>query len=184
MKIVGLILAKKDSSRLYAKNWRNFLGKPMFVWNLEKALYLFDEVYVSSDFEPVLKKAQSLGAIGIKRPKELCGEAPNITVYKHAQKTMKADVIVAIQANSPTLEVSIIEQVIGLMKNGKQEVKTCHMDKEDYGSVWALTKERLRNYPDPYNAKPDYWVVDDSVDIHTISELQEALSQNDWKTQI
>lgn len=180
LKIVGLILAKKDSKRLHNKNWRDFAGKPMFIWNLEKALQLFSEVYVSSDFDPILKKAESLGAIAIKRPEELCGETPNITVYKHAQHIMKADAIVAIQANSPSLDLEIIETVINLMEDGNKEVKTCHSNGDDYGSIWAMTKERLANYPDPYKAKPDVWVKDISVDIHGIKDLQQALSDYEW----
>lgn len=178
MKIVGLMGVKKNSSRLKNKGWRYFFGKPLFVHNLEKGLHLFDEFYVSSDYDAVLKIAEQMGALPIVRNSEDKNliDGPNITYYQHAYQFMgEPDVIVAIQANSPSLEPETIETVIQLMKEGNQEVKTCHGDKSDYGSVWAMTKERLFNYKNPYHAKPDVWIRCDSIDIHTISDLRDAL---------
>lgn len=172
--------AKKQSNRLYAKNYRDVGGKPMFVWNLEKALRLFNEVYVSSDSQYILTIAENMGAIPIMRPSELCGETPNIDWYNHALKQIDCDAFVAIQANSPTLELEKIELVLNLMKGieenePKQEVKTCHNDMTDYGSIWAMTKERCLNYENPRKAKPDLWIKDESVDIHTIMDVQKAI---------
>src|SRR5450631_92898 len=107
-RIVALLGVKRESGRLVNKNWRDFAGKPMFQWNLEKALRLFSEVYVSSDHYFILNRAEELGAIPILRPDTLLGETPNISFYKHAQETMAADVIVAIQANSPTIDIEVI----------------------------------------------------------------------------
>ena len=65
-----------------------------------------------------------------------------------------------------------------MMMSGKyQEIKTCHPDGSDYGSVWAMTTDRLNNYPDPYNAKPDKWIIDKSIDIHTQEDFTKALKQ-------
>lgn len=178
MKIVGLLGAKHFSTRLYAKGWRDFSGKPMFQWNVEKGLKLFEEMYVSSDHYPILAKSEELGAKIILRTDPKLMDCPNITYYQHAYKLMgEPDVIVAIQVNSPTVPIDVIEEVIYLMEQGKEEVKTCHEDGSDYGSVWAMTKKRLFDYPDPYHAKPDVWVKDNSIDIHTIKDLQEALKQ-------
>ena len=176
MKISYLIIAKKNSRRLPRKNWRNFNGKPMFLWNVEKCLDRFEPTYVSSDYWYILELAKRIGAMPIERPETL-SESPNITVYRHAQKIMRADIIKAVQANSPTIRPDLIEITQEILKLGCQELITCHPDYSDYGSIWAMTSERLENYKDPYNSKPEILLVDDSVDIHTYSDFQKALCQ-------
>jgi len=155
MKIIGLMLIKEKSERLKNKNWRYYKGKPMFQWNLEKCLLVFDEVYVSSDDEKILDKAEEMGAFGIKRPEDLL-EAPNIPCYQHVMKHTDADAFIAVQANSPELSVKRIKWAKDLLQIGHSEIKTCHKDKSDYGSIWGMTKERLDNYPDPYKASPSF----------------------------
>ena len=58
-----------------------------------------------------------------------------------------------------------------------EEVKTSHYDGKDYVSVWGMTVERLKNYPDPLNARPEVWINDFSIDIHTIEDLWESFNQ-------
>lgn len=176
-KSVGLIIAKKNSSRLAQKNFINFCGKPMFVWNLEKLLKIFDKVYVSSDCETILKEAGKRGAITIERPADLCGDTPNIPVYQHALKFMEnPEIIVAVQANSPTIRESLIKEAKELMeKNNCQELITCHPDSKIYGSIWAMTKDRLEKYGDPFAPEPDVLLADDSIDIHTEEDLRRAV---------
>jgi len=173
MEIAGLLLVKKESGRLKNKNWRVYKGKPMFVWNLEKCLLVFNEVYVSSDSDVILDKAKQMGAFTIKRPEDLL-EATNIEVYKHAQKIMQTDAFVAVQANSPETGVRLIKYAKDLLHDGHEEIKTCHYDGKDYGSIWGMTTERLKNYKD---TKPSFWIKDFSVDIHTIEDLYKSYEQ-------
>jgi CMP-N-acetylneuraminic acid synthetase len=148
----------------------------MFVTNLEKCLKLFDKVYVSSDSHAILADAARLGAEPILRGVELCGDTPNIPVYRHALEQMEqCDGIVAVQANSPTISPVTIERVKKMMEMGFDEVMTCHEDRSIYGSVWALSKKKLLSYGDPYKPKPEAVVVDSSTDIHTLEDYIEAL---------
>ncbi len=148
----------------------------MYVWNLEKCLIVFDEVYVSSDSDKILDKAEEMGAFRIKRPEELL-EATNIDCYKHAQHIMRANAFVAVQANSPEVGIKLIKYAKDVLHLGNEEVKTCHYDKSDYGSIWGMTAERLKNYPDPYNARPEVWIKDFSIDIHDENELYQSYEQ-------
>jgi len=179
MKSVGLILAKKDSNRLKDKNFMDFGDKPMFVWNLEKMLRIFDEVYVSSDYDLILEESKKMGAAPIKRPKKLCGDVPNIPVYRHAIEFMqKPEIVVAVQANSPTIKESLIKKAKDLMeKYDFKELMTCHLDFKLYGSIWAMSKNRLLNYNNPFKQTPEILLVDDSIDIHTQEDLTKALKQ-------
>ncbi len=180
-------MAKSQSKRLPNKNTLDFHGVPMFVVNLKKCLDIFDDVYVSSDDIGILTTAMKYGARTILRNEELCGDTPNITVYKHAineiEKYYDADVeaIVAVQANSPTIDPEIIRKAKDAIESEKYvEVMTCWPENPDnpiYGSVWALTKDKLNNYGDPYRPDPDLLIDDISVDIHTIEDYNKAINE-------
>jgi len=176
-----LILAKGSSNRLPDKNKLEFKGIPMFLHNVYKCLNIFSRVYVSSDDNFILGIAEDVGAIPIKRGEELCGDTPNIPVYRHAAETMNGfDYLVAIQANSPTIDSLLIFRAKQLMEKCKlNELMTCDENYKIYGSIWALSRKRLNDYKDFYNPKPDILLLDNSIDIHTIDDFNKALNQ--WK---
>lgn len=148
----------------------------MYLSNVRKCLKLFEHVYVSSDSEEILDTVENLGAIGILRSQHLCGECPNIPVYHHAIGFMHpTNAIVAVQANSPTIEPVIIEKVKNYMEEGVDEVMTCHPDGELYGSVWGLSMKKLKEYKDPRNPMPNILVVDKSLDIHDITDYNQII---------
>lgn len=149
---------------------------PMWQWNTRRCLKVFDKVYVSSDDPEILAQAKELGATAIERGEDLCGDTPNIYVYRHAIQYMRGiEAIVAVQANSPTLHTDLIETAKLLMQKGTPEVMTCHRDYSMYGSIWALTTNRIRMYQDPYKQTPEILLVDPSTDIHTLEDFNKAL---------
>lgn len=176
---VGLIIAKRDSKRLPNKNFRDFCGKPMFLWNLRKMLKIFNKVYVSSDYDFILEESEKMGAIPIKRPKNLCGDVPSVTVFQHALNFMdNPDIVISVQANSPTMKESLIKTAKELMENYSfNELATLLPDLKPYYSVWAIRASRLKNYGNPYNRNPEIFLIDDSVDIHTKKDFEEAKKQ-------
>lgn len=155
----------------------DFRGQPMFVENLNKCLKIFDKVYVSSDSQVILDVARRLGAHCIFRPQKLCGEIPNIPVYRHAAEKIGELSIVAVQANSPTIDAQVILWVKGLLEMGLEEVMTCHANHTIYGSVWGLTHKRLMEYTDFYHPRPEALLVDNSIDIHTYNDYAMALQE-------
>lgn len=182
LKGVALILAKGSSKRLKGKNTLDFNGKPMFLVNVLKCLEYFDDVYVSSDDQAILNMAELVGAKPIWRDESLCGDTPNIPVYQHALAEMgEVDYIVAVQANSPTIRGPLIWEVQKYMEKGAQEVMTVHPQVDHlyrlYGSIWALSTIRLKNYGDPFSPTPELLIPDESVDIHTAQDYQKALKQ-------
>jgi CMP-N-acetylneuraminic acid synthetase len=159
----------------------------MFVWNLKKCLDVLGGCYVSSDSDKILDIARKNGAKTIKRPLALCGNTPNIEVYRHAIKEMSCDAFVAVQACSPTINVNLIEWAKDLILGGYPEVMTCYpltrlKDTRSYhrqyfpiyGSIWAMVKERLGQYENPYRPNPEVLLVDDSIDIHNINDFNKA----------
>jgi len=156
-----------------------FHMEPMFLCNVKKCLKIFNEVYVSSDDKGILHQAKKAGAIPISRGEDLCGDTPNIPVYQHALWAMEnPEFIVAVQANSPTIEPNIITTVKKIMDMGVSEVMTCDEDYKIYGSVWAIRTDKLEDYGDPYNPKPDVLVVDTSIDIHTQEDYDRCINNN------
>jgi len=167
----------------------------MFLVNVEKCLKIFDKVYVSSNNQSILDDAEKVGAIPILRGEELCGDVPNIPVYQHALGFMgDVDGIIAVQANSPTIKLSIIADVADILDTTMvDEVMTVqhkllrpedfngktHGDYELYGSVWAIRADKLRQYGDPYHPRPRVLVVDNSVDIHNQTDYLKAISLYD-----
>lgn len=151
----------------------------MFLVNVEKCRKLFDHVYVSSENDTILAQAEAAGAIPIKRPKALCGNVPNIPVYRHAVRSIPgAKGIVAVQANSPTISERTIADVKKLMEWGFDEIITVHPDGSIYGSVWAMTMARLAEYKDFYHPITKDFITDPSIDIHTQEDYEQALCQS------
>lgn len=152
----------------------------MFLVNTKKCLELFDLVYVSSDSMDILKQAEKAGAIPILRSTDLCGDTPNIPVYRHAMEVMPKDIvgIVAVQANSPTVPLEVIKRVKILMEEGAKEVMTCHPNREIYGSVWGISRDCLKAYVDFYKPKAIVKVIDYSTDIHSTEDYLQALQEN------
>jgi hypothetical protein len=188
--VVALIIAKGKSNRLSKKNLRDFAGKPMFLHNLQKCLHLFPRVYVSSDDPDILLEAWQAGAIRIDRDKSLCADTtPNIPVYQHALERMGENVgaIVAVQANSPTIDQNLIAIAKRLMEMGTPEVMTVHPIARGYdyhsqlfyiyGSIWGIQADVLRNYGDPYKPNPKVLIEDPSCDIHDEDDFKQALAQ-------
>jgi CMP-N-acetylneuraminic acid synthetase len=186
MKKAAIIIARGESKRLPSKNFLNLCGKPMFQWNLEKALKLFTKVYVSSDSQFILDIAKGLGATVIKRPPSLAlDNIPNIPVYQHALQFMEGvDIIVSLQANSPTLSIATIKKALRIMElSDIQELITVDKKLNVHGSIWALKRDRLENYGDPFKYKAEVFLLDDSIDVHNIDDFKlaekELIEQSD-----
>lgn len=183
---VALLLVKEKSRRLPGKNTMDFKGKPMFLWNVEKCLSLFDRVYVSSDSSRILKMATEAGAMAIRRGEELCGDVPDIPVYQHALSKMRdVSAVVAVHANNPTIDKNLIALTKKLLDSGVQEVMTCYpmthsehyhdQHNRIYGSIRGMSVERLAHYPDPYHPNPDVLITDVSTEIETPESFEKAL---------
>ena len=75
MKAVCIIPARGGSKRIFKKNLKDFLGKPIIAYSIENAKKsgIFSKIYVSSDNEEILEFAKSEGVIALKRPQSLSG---------------------------------------------------------------------------------------------------------------
>ncbi len=180
MTTAAIIIARGGSKRLSDKNLLDFYGKPVLAWNIAKAKNFFPAVYFSSESKTLLQIAEKYGAITIERPAELAlDDVPNIPVYVHAFEFMNnPDLVVSLQSNSPTLPEERIKTALKIMEIPSiQELTTVDAKLKVHGSIWALKRQRLLNYGDPFTYKADIFMFDDSVDIHTREDFENAKKQ-------
>ena len=175
------MIAKRHSTRLPNKNILNFKGKPMFQWNLEKLLNTFSCVVFDSDNPEMLNQAVKLGAIPHEREKNLRGHnVPSVPIFKSIRdKYSKYSFIINVQANSPNVDESTIYQVAKIAQNTKvNEILTMYSDHSINGSVWGISEHRLNNYKHYHDHKPDILILDNSPDIHTQLDFDNAHNLN------
>ena len=174
-----MMIAKRHSTRLPNKNRLNFKGVPLFEWNLKKLLRVFDKVVFDSDCPKMLKAASQLGAEPHRRIKDLLGhDVPSVPIFESIIDDFGfAENIVNVQANSPNVSEDLIKKAAEIMNYPDvNELLTMYPDRSINGSVWGLSKFRIKNYSNYYVHHPDTLLLDNSIDIHTKEEFEEALN--------
>jgi len=177
--VVGVMIAKRHSTRLPVKNRLDFHGVPLFKWNLEKMLAVFDRVIFDSDCPQMLMAASQLGAETHMRTKSLLGhEVPSIPIFESILDDFgNFENIVNVQANSPNVPQSLMKKASEIMmRDDTNELLTMYANRELNGSLWGLSKYRIKNYGDYYRHLPDVLLLDVSIDVHTRADFEEALN--------
>ena len=122
---ICVIPARGGSKRIPGKNIREFGGKPMIVWAIDRALEssLFDRVIVSTDDERVAEVACAAGAeIPFLRPADLSDDVtPTVPVIAHAVEACQkigwaVDYACCIYPCVPFLEISDLKNAFELMQ--------------------------------------------------------------------
>ena len=186
-KIALLMIAKGTSKRLKNKNKKIYKGKQMFLWNLKKGLSITKNFYFNSDDNEMIVISKKLGLKTIKRDKKLQGaEIPSRLIFDSCLKKMPKNIdgILHIQANSPNIDINLIKCALKMMQFDEiQELLTCDKNYNQYGSLWGITRKRIkkynmnRNIHDRKVIKPDCYLLDESVDIHNIKDFRRSLKQ-------
>ena len=87
-KIIAIIPARAGSKRVPKKNFRDFCGKPMIAWTIEKLKQckIIDEIIVSTDSLEIKKISETYGAtVPFLRPKKLSDDFTTTSaVIKHS----------------------------------------------------------------------------------------------------
>ncbi len=122
MNIICVIPARGGSTRIPHKNIKNFMGKPLIAYSIEKAIEseIFSRVIVSTDDDDIAQTAKKYGAeIPFKRDADL---ADNFTPSKEAVKDAylrvkddgknksPIDAVCCIYATAPMMAVSDLRE--------------------------------------------------------------------------
>ncbi|MGA3116570.1 MAG: 3-deoxy-manno-octulosonate cytidylyltransferase [Syntrophobacteraceae bacterium] len=122
LKILGVIPARYDSTRLPGKVLRDVAGKPMLFWvyrNARRSKLLAD-LLVATDSEEVL---QFCGREGI--PVMLTGRHPSGTDrLREVMERVDADVYINIQGDEPMLRPDHLEAIVSPFLTGDARVAT------------------------------------------------------------
>lgn len=117
MKIIGLIPARLESSRLPRKALLDICGMPMILHTLGRAQMskMLNEVYVATDSEEIFRLVENSGGKAIMTSKS--HKTGTDRIAEAAQK-IDADIIVNIQGDEPLLEPGHIDAgVQGLLSS-------------------------------------------------------------------
>jgi len=123
LRIVGVIPARLDSTRLPRKVLRELAGKPMveWVWRAAVRSGLMDEVVVATDSEEVGAACRAR-RIPIEMTSSACASGSD-RVREVAQR-IEADIYVNIQGDEPTLTSDFFPPLLGLFERQEVQVGT------------------------------------------------------------
>jgi N-acylneuraminate cytidylyltransferase len=136
MEIVAVVHAKGESDRLYKKNLRKLGGKPLISYAIKNACdSKATKVIIDSDDDVILKVGSFLGAIPLKRPKELASNAVtgDDLAYWQASNFPKADVIVQVVPTSPFTKPKTINRCVDRVLQG---VNSCFTANAERLYIW------------------------------------------------
>ncbi|MGC9196574.1 MAG: 3-deoxy-manno-octulosonate cytidylyltransferase [Syntrophobacteraceae bacterium] len=161
LRILGVIPARYDSTRLPGKVLKNIAGKPMIYWvfkNARKAAVLSD-LLVATDSEKVLRYCE-----GEKIPVILTGRHPSGTDrLREVMDRVEADVYINIQGDEPTLRPEHLDAVVApfLREDVRVQVSTLKVaieesQAQDPNKVKVVTDDSGRalyfsRYPIPFD---------------------------------
>tara|TARA_B100000989_G_scaffold87695_1_gene63218 strand:- start:14601 stop:15257 length:657 start_codon:yes stop_codon:yes gene_type:complete len=117
MRVLAIIPARKSSKRLKNKNFKNFNGKPLIYWTIQKALRskYIDQVLVSTDSEVILKYCKKFSKVVVsRRPNRLAKDnslIEDVLKYELTKKKFKKfDYFILLQPTSPLRTLKTIEK--------------------------------------------------------------------------
>ena len=122
---IAIIPARGGSKRIPHKNIKDFNGKPIIAYSIEKAIQseLFEAVIVSTDSEEIAEVSLRYGAkVPFLRPKELSDDFTGINkVISHALKTLgseKYKYVCCIFATAPLIQIDDLSRAYKLISEG------------------------------------------------------------------
>ena len=160
---ICLIPARGGSRRIKNKNIKNFFGKEIIYYSINKAFRskLFDKVIVSTDSKKIANIAKSYGAETFIRAKNLCDNfATDLDVIKnfvnHYRKKIHMDYLCYLYPLNPLLTISTLRKCKMLLDKGKchkiivvskynSNIERAFVFKNKYIEFWKKQYEQKRS---------------------------------------
>ena len=158
-RVTALLPLKAHSQRVSGKNFRPFLGKPLFQWILDTLLSLneIDQIIINTDAEDLLLKngLKINERIKIRQRKpELCGDFVSMNkVLQDDVENIKSDIFLMTHTTNPLLSKKTIKVALETF----QEKWT----KKECDSLFTVNKVQTRFYRadgSPVNHDPNHLV--------------------------
>jgi CMP-N-acetylneuraminic acid synthetase len=156
-KVVALVPMRHNSERVPNKNYREFNGKPLFVWILNElaACSSVDSVYINTDSPIVKEQAPSISQkiVIIDRPKSLCsGDTPMNEILLFDMEQICEPYYLQTHSTNPLLKSNTIESAIQTFFSSMES---------GYDSLFGVTGFQSR-----------FWTKDGKPVNHDISRLE------------
>ncbi|ABQ03343.1 acylneuraminate cytidylyltransferase family protein [Flavobacterium johnsoniae] len=137
MKTIAIIPARGGSKRLPDKNILLFGGIPLIAHSIlyAKANAVIDEVYVSTNSEPIKEIALKFGAKVIDRPENISGDLePTVSALKHVLETIEMNVenIILLQPTNPLRPDNLLNDAFNIYQ------------KESYNSLFTVSRNHQK----------------------------------------
>lgn len=149
MRIIAIIPARGGSKRIKDKNIVILGRSPLIEWTLHAATYseLITDIYVSTDDNFIKMAAESMGAVVIDRPAELCADdSPSEDAIIHVLENIdyEPDIIVMMQCTGPF-------RLPGQIDRGIQKLINSGADSLFFGTylerwIWSNDGKKSLNY--------------------------------------
>ena len=175
MKILAIIPAKTDSTRLPKKNIQKIKGKTLVEYsiNYAKQSKYNPKIIISSEDEAVWNIAIKNQVEWARRPKHLLKDAEVTDVYIDLLNALdeKFDLVVCLQPDHPDREHTFDYCVDYLIDNNYDDLITIEPSFKRSGSVRVFKYEHLMN---GHVSKRIGCIKDDATDIHYQEDLERA----------
>jgi len=125
-KIVALLPMKAKSERVKNKNFRDFAGKPLFMWMLDTMLSIqeINKVVINTDAENILcdKELHELSRVFVRERKpELRGDRTNMNlIVEDDIKAVPSDLYLMTHTTNPLLSAETIKKAINMFDESTQ----------------------------------------------------------------
>lgn len=156
-KIIALLPIKENSDRIKGKNFKNFSGRPLFMWILETLLACpeINQIIINTDARDLLVAHSIFSSEKIiirDRVKNLCGDdvSMNLIIEDDLNYT-DGDIYIMTHVTNPLLTVGTIREALRLfIENAELSSK--------FDSLFTVNKVQTRFYDfngRPINHNPD-----------------------------
>lgn len=172
MKILAIIPAKLDSTRLKNKNIREIKNKPMFLHSVEyakKSKYDID-IIVSSESNKVREICILNNVDFLERDSTLCGDTEVVDVYISVVNdlTQTYDIVVGLQPDNPNRVNSLDSCIEYMIENKYDDIITIDSTYRRSGAMRLFNYNYLKN---EMVSKRIGCIKETATDIHTEEDL-------------
>lgn len=175
MKVLAIIPAKLDSTRLKNKNIREINGKPMVEYSIDYAKqskYNLD-IIITSENDILEEIANKNNVRFIRRSKEMCGDTEVVDVYIDLLKNIdeKYDIVVCLQPDNPDREKSLDYCLDYMIENNYDDIITIDSDNRRSGAMRLFKYDHLMK---GHVSKRIGCINENATDVHFEQDLLNA----------
>lgn len=186
IKVIAVIPAKSDSTRLPNKNMRLLNGNPLLYYTIKYAqgCPLLNAIFVSTDCEYIAEYARSQRVGIIMRSTELSGDVPLINVYAHAFHYLNDNTITHIaglQPDHPDRHLDLKEAIQYSLDKNLDDLGTVDEKGHKNGSIKILKTSIFQNQDIRVHMGT---LVDSATNIHTKEDLALAEARLNQQSKI